>query len=212
MGKSGIIFDVDGTLWDSSCEVARSWDQIFKKHEDVKRGCSRDDIMSVMGKPMNVIAEIFFKDIPKERREAYLKECEDNELGYLREHQPKAFDGVKNMFERLSQKYPLFIVSNCQSGYIELFMEICGLEEYVTDIECFGNNKKAKGDNIRLIAKRNGLDKYYYVGDIYTDYTATVEAGGIFVYAAYGFGEVNEDVLRADSVEELTKMFESGDM
>ena len=34
--KKGILFDLDGTLWDSSEEVAISWTEALKKHSDTK--------------------------------------------------------------------------------------------------------------------------------------------------------------------------------
>ena len=51
--------------------------------------------------------------------------------------------------------YNLYIVSNCQSGYIEAFLEHYGFGHYFEDIECFGNNGLKKGDNIR-----NVVDNY----------------------------------------------------
>lgn len=206
--KTGIIFDVDGTLWDSSPEVAESWAVVFARHPEIGRDCRADDIMRVMGKPMTEIAAIFFPDFSEEQQRAFLKECEDYELEYLRTHAPKPFDGVREVFAELAKKYPLFIVSNCQSGYVELFMELCGLEEFVTDIECFGNNQKSKGENIRLVAERNELERYFYVGDIQSDYEATVAAGGEFIFAEYGFGEVKSDVPKIGAVGELPLVLE----
>ena len=206
--KTGIIFDVDGTLWDSSPQVGESWSEVFSRHDDITEECGPDAIMRVMGKPMTEIARIFFPELPEEKQLSYLKECEEYELEYLRVHPPVAFEGVKEVFERLSERYPLFVVSNCQSGYVELMLELCGLEEYVTDTECFGNNGKDKSENIRLIAERNHLTTYYYVGDIEADYRATVLAGGAFIHAAYGFGEVAADVPRIHAIRELPELME----
>lgn len=204
--KTGIIFDVDGTLWDSSPEVAASWSVVFGRYPEIERICKPDEIMSVMGKAMTEIAAIFFPDFSEEQQRKILKECEDYELEYLATHAPKPFDGVREVFAELAKEYPLFIVSNCQSGYVELFMELCGLEEFVTDIECFGNNQKSKAENIRLVAERNGLERYFYVGDIQSDYEATVAAGGEFIFAEYGFGEVKADVPKIGAVRELPEL------
>ena len=201
--KTGIIFDVDGTLWDSSPEVAASWAEVFRRHPEIGRECTPDEVMGVMGKAMTEIAAIFFPKFSEAQQRVYLKECEDYELVYLRAHPPKAFAGVREVFEALAKDYPLFIVSNCQSGYVELFMELCGVARFVTDIECFGNNQKPKAENIRLIAERNQLERYFYVGDIQSDYDATVAGGGEFIFAAYGFGEIAADVPRIEEIGEL---------
>lgn len=60
-------------------------------------------------------------------------------------------------------------MSNCQSGYIEAFLEYYKINDYIEDIECFGNNDLPKWDNIALIIKRNNLKNPVYVGDIDND-------------------------------------------
>ena len=107
--------------------------------------------------------------------------------------------------EELKEKYPLYIVSNCQSGYIEAFLDHYGFGKYFEDIECYGNNLKQKGDNIRLLADRNGLTEAVYVGDIQGDYDASCHAGVGFIHAAYGFGTIAADVPEIHTFEELTE-------
>ena len=101
----------------------------------------------------------------------------------------------------------LFIVSNCQCGYIELFLEKNRLESLITDFECFGNTGMSKGENIRLLLERNGLkpQQTVYVGDTQGDYEATVEAGIPFILAAYGFGKVPQAKASIAHMEELPK-------
>ena len=58
--KKGIILDMDGTVWDSSENVARAW--TVKVHEAgyTDKEVTRKDIQSLMGKPMDVIADTLF--------------------------------------------------------------------------------------------------------------------------------------------------------
>ena len=51
--KQGIIFDMDGTLWDSAENVAKSWNEAIKKDGSVKRELTTADIQGVMGKTMD---------------------------------------------------------------------------------------------------------------------------------------------------------------
>ena len=108
----------------------------------------------------------------------------------------------------LSKGHRLFIVSNCQSGYIELFLRKTGLEKYITDIECFGNTKKTKGENIRLVIDRNIPGSTCYVGDTAGDQTAAAYAGIPFIFASYGFGQVNEE----DSFASISSIRELPDL
>ena len=61
--KTGLIFDMDGTLWDSSENVARSWTEKLHQLGEHRRAITREDIMGVMGLTMDKIAEIIFDDL-----------------------------------------------------------------------------------------------------------------------------------------------------
>ena len=103
-------------------------------------------------------------------------------------------------------QYGLYIVSNCQSGYIEVLLESCGLREYVRDIECYGNTGLPKGDNIRMVVQRNHLERCFYVGDTHMDEEAAGAAGIPFVHAAYGFGRAERPVGTIESLSQLTAL------
>ena len=201
--KTGIIFDVDGTLWDSSEKVAGVWQSIVDAHDDLTRPCTREDLLSNMGKPMPEIAAAVFPGVSEEKQLQYLKEAEENENSYLAEHLPDCYEGVTETLKILSKDYPLFIVSNCQTGYIDLCIRSAKAEELITDFCCYGDNSLPKWDNIRLIAEKHGLDKYYYVGDTQMDYDATMKADGIFIFASYGFGTVPSGTLVINDIREL---------
>ena len=93
----------------------------------------------------------------------------------------------------MSKKYPLFIVSNCQDGYIPVVLEKNNLFEYIKDTECFGCTGLNKDENIKLIVKRNNLKNPVYVGDTQGDFLACKSANVPFIFAAYGFGSVNKE-------------------
>ena len=110
---------------------------------------------------------------------------------------------MKETVKKLAGKYRLFIVSNCQAGYIEAFLENTGLQEYFEDHICPGDTGMLKADNIRLIMRRNGLQDAVYVGDTQGDADACREAGVPMVYAAYGCGDVKEPWAVIQSMGEL---------
>ncbi|MBR1628345.1 MAG: HAD family hydrolase [Lachnospiraceae bacterium] len=201
--KTGILLDIDGTLWDSSTVVAESYQEMMDRHPEVGGACTRDDIMHVMGKTMTEIEGILFPQLAPEERHLFMKKCEDYEIEYLLTHPVEPFPGVVDTLRALSKDFPLFIVSNCQKGYIEAFIEITGLSDIILDHISFGDNLLPKGDNIRLIAERNGLERYFYLGDIQSDYDATIAGGGEFIHAAYGFGTIRQSVPKIHDIREL---------
>ena len=203
--EKGIIFDMDGTLWDSAANVAESWNLAIKQDGSVDKKLTEQDIQGVMGKTMDVIADILFPEMEKEARMKLLDQCCSMENDYLREHGGVLYPKLEETLSALKEKYPLYIVSNCQSGYIEAFLDHYGFGKYFEDIECYGNNLRQKGDNIRLLADRNGLTEAVYVGDIQGDYDASCHAGVGFIHAAYGFGTIAADVPEIHTFEELTE-------
>lgn len=204
--KQGLIFDMDGTLWDSAKNVAVSWNIVIEKSGVVKKELKETDIQNVMGKTMDVIADILFPGLEKEARMQLLDECCALENDYLREHGGELYDGVEDTLKKLKKEYHLYIVSNCQKGYIEAFLDFYRLWDYFEDIECYGNNLFSKGENIRLLAERNALTQAVYIGDIQGDYEASREAGIGFIHAAYGFGTINARVPKIGAFTELSEM------
>lgn len=207
LAKKGIIFDMDGTLWDSAENVAKAWNTAIEKSGLSKLVLCTEDIKNVMGKTMDVIAEIFFPEMEEDNRKQLLEECCKVENEYLREHGGILYEGVEETLKKLKEKgCHLYIVSNCQKGYIEAFLDFYQLWDYVEDIECYGNNLKQKGDNIRLVVDRNHLNAAVYVGDIQGDYEASCKAGIPFIHAAYGFGTIDAEVPAIHAFTELTEM------
>lgn len=206
MGKKGIIFDMDGTLWDSAEGVAKSWTRIVNREYDKSRVITVDDIHGVMGKTMDKIAEVLFPELEERTRLDLLEKCCNDENAYLREHGGILYPDLEETLTDLKKEYHLYIVSNCQSGYIEAFLDYYGFWDYFEDIECFGNNGLQKGENIRRLADRNDLTEAVYVGDIQGDYDATMEAGLTFIHAAYGFGTVAQETAKIFSFRELLRV------
>lgn len=204
--KQGIIFDMDGTLWDSAQGVAKAWNQVIQKRGIQRELLTESDIHGVMGKTMTVIADILFPMVEEQARTDLLRECCAAENAYLSRHGGVLYPKLEETLKVLKERYPLYIVSNCQSGYIESFLSYYDLGKYFTDTECFGNNGMQKGENIALLARRNDLVQAVYVGDIQGDYDASMQAGVGFIHAAYGFGTINQPVPKIDAFEELPKV------
>lgn len=204
--KKGIIFDMDGTLWDSAGQVAESWNLAAEKMGYKRKPITTDDMQGVMGKTMDVIAQILFPDAEGAYRDQILEACCEEENTYLREHGGILYPQIRETLEILKKDYHLYIVSNCQAGYIEAFLDYYSLWDLIEDTECYGNNGRSKAENIRLLYERNELEDAVYVGDIQGDYDSSRKAGVKFIHAAYGFGTIEEKVPAIARFSELPQV------
>jgi phosphoglycolate phosphatase len=206
-----IIFDLDGTMWDSTREAAHIWKEIASKNKAITDEITGPILKSLYGLPLEEIAVGLFQSVPKEVAIKTMEECVIAQCPYLAKHKGVLLGNIEDTLQQLVRKYKLLIVSNCKSGYIEAFLEGNQLSKYFTDHECPGGTGKLKADNIRIIMERNHISSAIYVGDTKGDGKAAQEAGIGFIYARYGFGETLEYEYVIDSFEELTSLMDKID-
>ena len=204
--KKGIIFDLDGTLWDATENLIFPWNEILKNN-NIDITLTHKDLMSFMGKTVSEIAEMIMPQIEKEKRDKIATECAFFGNDYLKTHGGKLYPDIEKVLESLKNDYHISIVSNCLDGYIQSFMGFHHLNKYFDDFEC-QRTGLTKGENIKLVIKRNSLDKAIYIGDTESDFVAAEFAGIPFIHAAYGFGKVSESLPKINSFSELTKAVE----
>lgn len=203
MKNKGIIFDIDGTIWDSTKGVLESWNKVLDRYEEVGYQMTMEQLHSYMGKVLEEIGGLFMPHIDAKKRLEILQEAVEEEISYLYQHPGKLYDGIEEVFSELTKEYSLYIISNCQDGYIELLLDLFDFHDYFTDCECSGRTGKGKGDNIKIVMERNHLDQAIYIGDTQGDLDATKEAQIPFIFAKYGFGKIDEDRLSIDTPVEL---------
>lgn len=207
--KKAIIFDLDGTLWDSSQSVCESWNIIFERYPEITRRLTVADIRGFMGKTLDQIFPLALPDTPDELRQRVLRECVGYELEYIAQHGGVLYPELRETLERLREKYTLIIVSNCQDGYIQDFLDFAGMRRLFDDFESAGATGLCKGENIKLVIRRNSIDRAVYVGDTQGDLDSADLAGIPFIRAAYGFGQMNKSVPEIREFRELPEAADS---
>ena len=207
--RYAVIFDLDGTLWDAtgcSCDI---WNRVFDNHEEVRFRMTQDISAKLMGKTMEEIGDYLFPDLPVEKRRTITDEFGYEEVEYLRENGAILYLGMKDTICELSKEYNLYIVSNCQDGYVPAFLKAHEMEEFFKDIEMSGRTGMNKGQNIKLLMERNGIDRACYVGDTDGDENAARFAKIPFVWAKYGFGEAVAPDYVISSITDLPGIIRS---
>ena len=202
----GIIFDIDGTLWDSRKGVAESWNMALRDHTDYDITLDYEKLGKLFGKPMNEIFAAVFPDMSEERMNELIPVFYTYEHRYLAAHPPALYDGTEETLRRLAERYPLFIVTNAQKGYIECLFEATGIEKYFTDWLCYGDTGAQKDVTMRMLIEKNKLKNPVYVGDTQGDLDACKMADVPMIYAAYGLGEVENPDVTINAVSELLRI------
>lgn len=190
MKYDSLILDIDGTLWDTTLIVAQAWNEMIVKFFPSVKPVTADVLKTQFGKTMDVIADNLFGGLSNQQKSFLIEKCCENEQKLLELNViDLSYKGVSDTVALLGEKVPIFIVSNCQSGYIQLVCSKMNIGPYIKDFICFGDNGFSKDKNIRLICDRNLLQNPVYVGDTQGDYDACIVAGVDFIHASYGFGK-----------------------
>lgn len=202
-----IIFDLDGTLWDSTDVVLKGWNDTLSNVKEVENSITKEDMQGIMGLQVKEIGRVLFPQLDEEASTALVKRCCVEEQAWIKREGGHLFDNLEQTLKTLSQKYRLFIVSNCECGYIESFLEYHNeLKPYFLDFESAGNTGLSKGENIKRIMERNHMENAIYVGDTQGDCNAAKIANIPFFFASYGFGKVDSYDYKLEKIEDLLKL------
>ncbi len=206
-----LIFDIDGTLWDSRALVAEGYNIQLRREGMADRCVTAETLRPLFGKVMTEIADALFGDLPPADRYPLMERCMATENRHLHENECRiGYPGVKQTLLALSRTHRLFIVSNSQQGYPELCIEKLGLEGLITGHLCFGNTGTDKGTTIRVLMEKYGIASAAYVGDTQGDMEAAYAAGLPFIWADYGFGTPGKYDLRISAFSDLVKLEQEG--
>lgn len=198
-----MIFDLDGTLWDATDGAAVVWANEAKKYSEVTDTVTADKLKALYGLPLEEIAVRLLPSTRKETALAIMQESVIKQCPYLEKDGGILYPGLLETLKELKEKYKLFIVSNCEEGYIQCFLNAHGLWDTFTDFEYPGRSGQLKAENIESIIRRNNLKTPVYIGDTTGDFLAATKAKVPFIYARYGFGKVEGYDHFIDSFPEL---------
>lgn len=201
-----IIFDLDGTLWDTCDACASAWNRVLARHAIAFRTIVGDDVRGVAGLPHDRCIREVFVGLDERSLQHLLHETPDEDNATIAAEGGTLYPGLFQGLTRLAERHPLFIVSNCQAGYIELFLKQTGLQGLFRDLECWGNTGEPKQENLRRVIARNQLLRPVFVGDTEGDQRAAQACSSAFVHAAYGFGICPSARARAHSFEHLVEL------
>lgn len=203
-----LIFDIDGTLWDSRALVAEGYNVQLKKEGREDLFVTAEDFKPLFGKINPDIADVIFAPLPPQERYALIDRCAAYQDVYMQQHPCQVgYPGVKETLEQLAKNHRLFLVSNGPVGYPQLCLKKLGLEHLFSGTLCHGETGVPKWESIRILMERYDIHSACYIGDTQGDYESTLAAGIPFVWAAYGFGTPTGYDAKVDNFPQLAELF-----
>lgn len=201
-----IIFDVDGTLWDAVPVTLKAWNQAVEAATGVPNRIQPEEAYATLGMTLEDMAKRLFPEMGEEEGQKLMHDCYAQEGAVLEKTVPPLFPGVRETLEELSKCYSLYIVSNCQLGYIDHLVNGHGLQEIVSGWLCWGDTLEEKNVTIEKLVQKHHLQHPVYVGDTRGDQRSCEKAGVPFIFAAYGFGEADRPEHTIQRFAELKEL------
>lgn len=209
MKPESLIFDIDGTLWDSRALVAKAYNQHLRSCGMDHLQVTVEDLAKLFGKTMKEIADVLFAGIPEKPRYDLLRACMEQEHKVMQADPCRiTYPGVVETLQELSKRHRLFIVSNSQSGYPQLLLDKLGVNHLFHGHLCYGDTQTCKGETLKILMERHRISSAIYIGDTQGDLEACEMAGIPFVFCRYGFGQPRRYDAVIDSFPELVKRIE----
>lgn len=196
MNTKNLIFDLDGTLWDSRATIIKIWNEVLGRRQLIQRELRPEDMNQYMGLLAHDIIKDIIPGISDLQAHELLSEIVAEENKILHIQGGILYEGVEETLKSLANTHSLFIVSNCQDGYIESFLDYYQFNDLFIDFESHGRTQKPKSENIQLLMERNGLTikNSIYIGDTQTDHDSARANGLPFIFCKYGFGKLADSL------------------
>src|ERR1700743_605793 len=134
-----IIFDLDGTLWDSTANVAVAWQAANNSVDYIQEDIvTQQMVRSITGMTYTAIFEKLFPYLTAAQTAEFMAICAVKEIETLQKLGGDLYPKLEETLQYLFARYKLYIVSNCQSDYIETFLTFSGLGHYFLGHQCYG--------------------------------------------------------------------------
>ncbi len=180
---NAIVFDIDGTLWQTGSSYIYAYHKLCDFY-GIEQRATDNEIKDCLGIKIEQVLEKLFPSI--EDKTVLTNQALDSSIEYLLTHSESCcFEGVTELLKALSEKYEIYLISNCPKKYADTFVHISGTGDYIKNI--FTIEDGEKNENIEKIASALA-GKMLFVGDSPEDYEALFDRyTQYFCYAKYGY-------------------------
>ena len=188
-----VLFDLDGTVIDSYPGIQKAFDHAYFKIYSVTNQTS---IKPFIGPTMNKILVKVNGETDERRIEDFVsvfKNFYDTEFFKL----SVLYKGMRELLVYLYEKgIKPFIVTNKRQKPTELITRHLDLENYFYGLYCLDSNAgyNSKAEMVKDLVSTEGLsnNNCILIGDTHQDEIAAKPNNITFIYAAYGYGDLEK--------------------
>ncbi|QCR31300.1 HAD-IA family hydrolase [Lysinibacillus sp. SGAir0095] len=208
--KQAIIFDMDGTLFQTNTVLEQALDATFEVLRESQLWVGETPIekyREIMGVPLPVVWETLCPDLTNEVRERSNEYFQKKLIEMIRLRKGALYSNVVEVLKALSYKYPIFIASNGEQEYLQAIVETYELNPLINKIYSIqliptGN----KSDLVKSIVEENELEHAWVVGDRLSDIQAAKENELISIGANFDFAQQEELKLAEFVINNLEEL------
>lgn len=204
--KNTIVFDFDGTLYDSYEGIKLAFNQSSLQLFNKKNLLNKNDIGPKL-------KDLYLRAFDNLYVESYLKFEDLFRQNYDNKYYifGQLYEGVKELLDfNYKQEYKMFIISNKPQKILDKTIEELKISQYFISI--IGSNTSLINDGNKIEKLKTIIDIYnidtdncYVFGDTVEDLNMAKLNGCDFIHANYGYGQINESCRFVDSVKDLKK-------
>ena len=214
--KAAVVFDLDGTLIDTSEDIVYTINHM-RRQAGMQPLCNRM-VLNAVGHGASILVQKTLEIDPDdtERLESLVSECR----AHFALHQgtrSHPYPGISEMIARLYEFADLYVLSNKPSYEVIHEVDLAGFAHYFREIWGAGSFAQLKPDpgGIYAAMELSGVvaENTIMVGDLPVDMETAIRAGVHAVFVTWGFGSVldirDESIVIAENPSNLPELVAS---
>lgn len=199
-----VIFDMDGTLFQTDMILELSLDDAFEKLRSLNLWSGATPVeqyREIMGVPLSTVWKVLLPkhsmDVRQQTDAYFLERLIEN----IRLGKGELYPNVKEAFEYLTvNDYSIYIASNGLTAYLQAIVDYYRLDCWITETFSIQQiDTLDKGDLVRTIIEKYGIKNGAVVGDRLSDIKAAKDNGLLAIGCNFDFAQ-EEELAQADFV------------
>ena len=194
--KSAVIFDMDGTLFQTNLILEPALEATFEvlRSQNLWTGDTPiDKYRDIMGATLPEVWQALCPNHSEEVRKGSNALFHKQLIQLIKSGKGALYEQVEETLAQLHDKYHLYIASNGQVEYLKAIVEKYNLERFIENtysIERIDSGNKS--ELVQLVKTENEIKRGFVVGDRASDIKAAKDSGLISIGVRFDFSQENE--------------------